>query len=296
MKGYKKTRRLSGAEPVIYGIIGIVVVLFFLFNTLPFLKGIFYSFTDWKGYGDWDFVGIKNYKNLLIDKSILNSYGFTLKFAVICTVIVNILSLILACALNAKVKWKNMLKAIYFLPYMMGSLLVGFIFSFIFSTLVPQFGKSLGIDFLSKNILGTNQAIWGIILVTVWSSVAFNTLIYIAGLQSIETQVYEAAAIDGAVGFTRFRKITFPLLASSFTVNMVLSAKGYLMVYDQIMAMTNGGPGELTTSISVLIYKKGFSQGQFALQSANAVVLFFMIAVISFIQMRVLEKREEKLG
>ena len=239
-------------------------------------------------------MGWNNYKNLFIDESILHSYKFTIGFAVICTILVNILSLILACALNAKIKWKNMLKAIYFLPYMLGSLIVGFIFNFIFSTLLPQFGKAMGIEFLSRNILGTNYAVWGIIIVTVWSSVAFNTLIYIAGLQGIDTQIYEAAALDGAVGFTRFRKITFPLLASSFTVNMVLAAKGYLMVYDQIMAMTNGGPGELTTSISVLIYKKGFSQGQFALQSANAVVLFLLIAIISFTQMKILEHREEK--
>ena len=282
-------RKGRKAEPIVYIIIIVITAAFFLFNTFPFLEGVFYSFTDWKGYGDWKFVGWNNYKNLFIDESILHSYKFTIGFAVICTILVNILSLILACALNAKIKWKNMLKAIYFLPYMLGSLIVGFIFNFIFSTLLPQFGKAMGIDFLSRNILGTNYAVWGIIIVTVWSSVAFNTLIYIAGLQGIDTQIYEAAALDGAVGFTRFRKITFPLLASSFTVNMVLAAKGYLMVYDQIMAMTNGGPGELTTSISVLIYKKGFSQGQFALQSANAVVLFLLIAIISFTQMKILE-------
>lgn len=287
-------RKGRKAEPIVYIIIIVITAAFFLFNTFPFLEGVFYSFTDWKGYGDWKFVGWNNYKNLFIDESILHSYKFTIGFAVICTILVNILSLILACALNAKIKWKNMLKAIYFLPYMLGSLIVGFIFNFIFSTLLPQFGKAMGIEFLSRNILGTNYAVWGIIIVTVWSSVAFNTLIYIAGLQGIDTQIYEAAALDGAVGFTRFRKITFPLLASSFTVNMVLAAKGYLMVYDQIMAMTNGGPGELTTSISVLIYKKGFSQGQFALQSANAVVLFLLIAIISFTQMKILEHREEK--
>lgn len=288
-------RKGRKAEPIVYIIIIVITAAFFLFNTFPFLEGVFYSFTDWKGYGDWKFVGWNNYKNLFIDESILHSYKFTIGFAVICTILVNILSLILACALNAKIKWKNMLKAIYFIPYMLGSLIVGFIFNFIFSTLLPQFGKAMGIEFLSRNILGTNYAVWGIIIVTVWSSVAFNTLIYIAGLQGIDTQIYEAAALDGAVGFTRFRKITFPLLASSFTVNMVLAAKGYLMVYDQIMAMTNGGPGELTTSISVLIYKKGFSQGQFALQSANAVVLFLLIAIISFTQMKILEHREEKM-
>lgn len=288
-------RKRKKAEPVVYVIILLVTIAFFIFNTFPFLEGFFYSFTNWKGYGEWDFVGWNNYKNLFIDASILHAYKFTLGFAVICTILVNVLSLILACALNSKIRFKNALKAIYFLPYMLGSLIVGFIFNFIFSTLLPQFGKSMGIDFLSKNILGTNYAVWGIIIVTVWSSVAFNTLIYIAGLQGIDTQIYEAAALDGALGFTRFRKITFPLLASSFTVNMVLAAKGYLMVYDQIMAMTNGGPGELTTSISVLIYKKGFSQGQFALQSANAVVLFLLIVVISFTQMKILERREEKL-
>lgn len=140
------------------------------------------------------------------------------------------------------------------------------------------------------------HAKWGIIFVTIWSSCAFNTLIYIAGLQSIDKEIYEAASLDGAVRFTRFRTITFPLLASSFTVNMVLAAKSYLMVYDQIMALTEGGPGNLTTSISVLIYKKGFSGGQFALQSANAVVLFLIIVLISMIQVRVLERREEKIG
>lgn len=146
------------------------------------------------------------------------------------------------------------------------------------------------------NILGTNNAIWGIIAVSLWIGCAFNTLIYIAGLQSIDTDVYEAADLDGATGFKRFSKITFPLLAPSFTINMVLSAKGYLMVYDQIMAMTDGGPGTATTSIAVLIYKKGFGGGQFAYQSANAVVLFIVVVLISVFQLRILEKREEKLG
>ena len=209
-----------------------------------------------------------------------NAYLFTFKFAVITTILVNVISLILACALNAKIKFKNTIKAFYFLPYMLGSLIVGFIFNYIFANL----------------ILGTNHAIWGIVAVSLWIGCAFNTLIYIAGLQSIDTDVYEAADLDGATGLKRFSKITFPLLAPSFTINMVLSAKGYLMVYDQIMAMTDGGPGTSTTSIAVLIYKKGFGGGQFAYQSANAVMLFVVVVLISVFQLRVLEKREEKLG
>lgn len=289
-------RKRPAVNKIYYIYVGILAVLFFIFHTIPFLKGVFYSFTDWRGYGEWNFVGLRNYLHMFVDADTGNAYIFTFKFAVITTILVNVISLVLACALNAKIKFKNTIKAFYFLPYMLGSLIVGFIFNYIFANLVPELGKALGINALSVNILGTNNAIWGIIAVSLWIGCAFNTLIYIAGLQSIDTDVYEAADLDGATGFKRFSKITFPLLAPSFTINMVLSAKGYLMVYDQIMAMTDGGPGTATTSIAVLIYKRGFGGGQFAYQSANAVMLFIVVVLISIFQLRILEKREEKLG
>ena len=179
---------------------------------------------------------------------------------------------------------------------MLGSLIVGFIFNYHFCKPESRSLENSGNRGSQCEYLGTNSAMWGIIAVSLWIGCAFNTLIYIAGLQSIDTDVYEAADLDGATGFKRFSKITFPLLAPSFTINMVLSAKGYLMVYDQIMAMTDGGPGTATTSIAVLIYKKGFGGGQFAYQSANAVVLFIVVVLISVFQLRILEKREEKLG
>ncbi|WP_368250697.1 carbohydrate ABC transporter permease [Enterococcus sp. 2201sp1_2201st1_B8_2201SCRN_220225] len=272
-----------------------LAVLFFLFHTFPFLQGVFYSFTDWKGYGDWNFVGLKNYFYLFTDKDISSAYGFTFKFALITTIVVNILSLMIALGLNAKIKFQNTLKALYFLPYMLGTLIIGFIFNFIFGNLVPQLGQALNIEALSVNILGTSHAWVGIIIVTVWQSLAFNTLIYLSGLQTIDHDLYEAADLDGAYGMKRFWKITFPLLAPFFTINMVLTVKGFLMAFDQIMAMTGGGPGNATTTISVLIYKKGFQGGQFALQSANAVMLFVVVVVISILQLRILEKREAKM-
>lgn len=292
----KKKRQNAAVNRTFYVLIGILAVLFFCFHTIPFIRGILYSFTDWKGYGEWNFVGLRNYLHMLDDSDTLGAYLFTFKFAVITTILVNIFSLALACGLNSRIRFKNAIKAVYFLPYMLGNLIVGFIFNYIFANMIPELGKTLGINALSVNILGTTHAMWGIIIVTLWTGCAFNTLIYIAGLQSIETEVYEAASLDGATGFKRFSKITFPLLAPSFTVNMVLSAKGYLMVYDQIMAMTDGGPGNTTTSIAVLIYKKGFGGGQFAYQSANAVVLFLVVVLISVLQLRILEKREEKIG
>lgn len=224
------------------------------------------------------------------------TYGFTIKFALCATVLVNVLSLALACGLNAKIKFKNTIKAIYFLPYILGTLIIGFVFNFIFGNVIPLWGQKLGIEALSTNILGTNQAWLGILFVTVWQAMAFNTLIYLSGLQTVDRSVYEAADLDGATGLKRFIKITFPLIAPFFTINMVLSVKNFLMAFDQIMAMTGGGPGTSTTSISVLIYKRGFDGGQFAYQSANAVILFLIIAGISIFQLKVLEKREAKMN
>lgn len=272
------------------------VILFFLFHTIPFLQGIFYSFTDWKGYGVWHTVGLRNYIQFFKDPAIMQTYLFTIKFAVCATILVNVLSLALACGLNAKIKFKNTIKALYFLPYMLGVLIIGFVFNFIFGNVIPQLGTSLGIEALSKNILGTNQAWLGILFVTVWQSMAFNTMIYLSGLQTVDKDIYEAADLDGASGLKRFRTITFPLIAPFFTINMVLSVKGFLMAFDQIMAMTGGGPGTSTTSISVLIYKRGFDGGQFAYQSANAVILFLIIAGISILQLKILEKREAKIS
>ncbi len=270
-----------------------MLVLFFTFHTFSFLKGIFYSFTDWKGYGTWDFVGIANYLKLWGDEAIGDAYKFTFKYAVCATILVNVISLLLALALNAKIRCKNALKAIYFLPYMLSALIVSFVFNFIFSNVLPDLGQKLGIGFLSTNILGQENLAWiGILVVGVWQAVAFNTIIYMSGLQTVDTDIYEASSIDGAGIWTTFWKMTFPLIAPFFTINMVLCVKNFLMVFDQIIAMTNGGPGTSTQSISVLIYKQGFSGAQYAYQSANAVIFFIVIAVISLFQTKVLEKRE----
>ena len=214
-------------------------------------------------------------------------------YAICATILVNIISLLLALALNAKIKCKNALKAIYFLPYMLSALIVSFVFNFIFSNVLPDLGQKMGIGFLSSNILGQENLAWvGILVVGVWQAVAFNTIIYMSGLQTVDTDIYEASSIDGAGRWTTFWKMTFPLIAPFFTINMVLCVKNFLMVFDQIIAMTNGGPGTSTQSISVLIYKQGFSGAQYAYQSANAVIFFIVIAVISLFQTRVLEKRE----
>lgn len=273
-----------------------IALLFFMFHTLPFLQGVFYSFTNWKGFGRWKFIGVTNYLHIFKDSDVGNAYSFTFFFALIATVLVNVLSLLVAIGLNSKIKFKNGLKAIFFIPYLLGNVIVGFIFNFVFANILPPVGHALGIKALSVNILGTDNAWIGVMFVTVWQSLAFNTLIYLSGLQTVNQDLYEAAELDGASVWKKFIKITFPLIAPFFTINMVLCVKSFLMIFDQIIAMTAGGPGTATTSISVLIYQRGFMGNQFAYQSADAVVLFVIIAILSFLQLFVLQKREDRLS
>lgn len=268
-------------------------ILFFIFHSYPALQGIFYSFTDWKGYGDWNFVGLKNYLNVFKDGRAGDAYLFTFKFAIVSTILVNIISLAVAIGLNSKIKFHKTLRAIYFLPYILSILIVGFIFNFIFAHVLPRVGEAMGWELLSMNILGNPDLAWiGIVLVAVWQAVSFNTILYLAGLVTISEDLYEAASIDGAGVWTKFWRITFPLIAPFFTINMVLSLKNFLMVFDQIVALTGGGPGKSTESISLLIYRGGFEGGQFAYQSANAVIYFIVIIIFSVIQLKFLNKRE----
>ena len=154
----------------------------------------------------------------------------------------------------------------------------------------------MNIPILSSNILGNPDLAWlGIVFVASWQSIAFSTIIYISGLQTIDQDIYEASDIDGANKWQTFRKITFPLIAPFFTINMVLSLKGSLMVFDQIVAMTGGGPGNATQSIAWVIFHFGFSGGNFAYQSADAVLYFIVIVTISLFQLKVLAKREVDL-
>lgn len=272
-----------------------VLVLFFCFNTLPLIKGFIYSFTNFKGYGTYDFVGLRNYKDLFTDARVGRSYLFTFKYAIVCTIIVNVISLLLALGLNAKIKGKTVLRGIYFIPNILGGLVIGYIFSFFFTYILPAAGQAAGIEWLSSSILA-KESTHGLVSVIVGAWQACNEYhpLYFRS-QTVPEDVYEAGAIDGATGWRRFKDLTFPLIIPFFTINMVLCMKNFLMVFDQIMALTKGGPSQSTESISYLIYQNGMSGGQFGFQSANAVLFFVVIVAISAFQMTVMGKKEEQL-
>lgn len=274
----------------------VAVALFFCFNTLPLIKGFMYSFTNFKGYGSYEWVGMRNYSDLVGDARVGKSYLFTFKYAVVSTIITNVISLLLALGLNGKIKGKSAMRGIYFIPNVLGGLVIGYIFSFFFTYVLPVVGQSMGIEALSSSMLSSTDKAWiAIVIVGCWQAIAMNTIIYISGLQTVPEDVYEAGAIDGVTGWKRFKSLTFPLIIPFFSINMVLCMKNFLMVFDQVMALTKGGPSQSTESISYLIYQNGMSGGQFGFQSANAFVFFVVIVAISVIQMTATGKKEEQL-
>ena len=289
-----KLKRMNGRERTFLLITIPILALFFCFNTLPLIKGVIYSFTNFRGYGEFDWVGIRNYTDLFTDARVGKSYLFTFKLAIVATIVVNVLSLVLALGLNSKIKFKSALRGMYFVPNILGALVVGYIFNYFFTYILPAVVKMMGGK--GDSILASSKWAWvAIVIVCAWQSVAMNTIIYISGLQTVPEDVYEAGSLDGATGWKKFENLTFPLILPFFTINMVLCMKNFLMVFDQIMALTKGGPAQSTESISFLIYNNGMAGGQFGFQSANAVVFFVVIVVISVLQMNFLGNKEEQL-
>lgn len=273
-----------------------ILALFVCFNTIPLIRGVIYSFTNFKGFGSYSWVGFRNYVDLFSDARVGKSYLFTFKLAIVTTIVVNVISLLLALALNSKIRAKSFFRGAYFLPNILGALVVGYIFNYFFTYILPAVASMIGVDSLSSSILSNPDSAWiGVMAVCAWQAIAMNTIIYISGLQTVPEDVYEAGGLDGATGWKQFRYLTFPLIIPFFSINMVLCVKNFLMVFDQIMALTKGGPAQSTESISYLIYNNGMSGGQFGFQSANAVVFFIVIVCVSVAQMKFSGKKEEQL-
>jgi raffinose/stachyose/melibiose transport system permease protein len=279
------------AAPTYYWMVWPAVIAFAAFHTLPVLVGIFFSFTNYAGYGAWNFVGISNYVNLFGDERVLQAYGFSFLFAIVATILTNVISLAIALGLNAKIAGRNFFRGVYFVPYVIAILVIGYVFQFLFASSLPKILS--GIPLFRDNILTNPDWAWtAIVVLAVWQACAFAIIIYLSGLQTIPQELYEAASIDGAGAWRQFRSITFPLIGAFFTINVVLSLKNFLQVFDPIVSLTNGGPGTSTESVTLLIFKGGFSGGEFAYQTANAVIFFIVITIVSIFQFRVLQRRE----
>jgi raffinose/stachyose/melibiose transport system permease protein len=286
-----RRRGRARTDPVYYLFLLPTLVLFTLAITLPAVLGIFYSFTNFIGFGDWQFTGITNYVAVFSDPAILSSYTFTFGFAFVTVVLVNVIAFLLALGLTSRIKFKTGLRAIFVIPMVISGIVIAFVFKYLFANSLPLVGAATGIPWLSESILANPDLAWiGIVIVSAWQSIPSALLIYIAGLLSVPGEVYEAADIDGATRWNRLISVTLPLVAGYVVINVIIGFKNFLNVYDVIVGLTNGGPGTATRSIAMTIFT-GFTGGDYAYQMANA-TLFFLIAVaISLLQLRLTRGR-----
>jgi raffinose/stachyose/melibiose transport system permease protein len=288
LKAARSRRRI---EPIYYLFLLPSVVLLTLAITLPAVIGIFFSFTDSIGIGDWTFIGFTNYIAAFSDPAILSSFLFTFGFSLVTVILVNIIAFLLAVGLTSRIRFKMGLRAIFVIPMVVSGIIIAYVFQFLFQNALPTAGSALGIPALEQSILANPDLAWvGIVIVTAWQSIPGTLLIYIAGLLSIPGEVYEAADIDGASKPQQLLRITLPLVAGYVVINVILGFKNFLNAYDIIVGLTNGGPGTATRSIAMTIIR-GFQTGDYAYQMATATLFFFITVVIAILQLSVTRGR-----
>lgn len=270
---------------------------YILFFWVPFLSGIFYSFTDWNGVTA-NFIGFQNYIRLFQDPQIISSFGNSVFYTVAITVFQNILGLLLALLVKKNCFKNSVTRTLLFMPYIFSSLAIGYIFRFIFEPnmgALNSFLELLHLEALKQPWLSEPfLARCVIVFVTVWQCCGYTMIINVAGLQGIPVEYYEAANLDGANRWQQFKTITFPLLASATTVNIVLCLIGNLQIYNQIFAITGGGPGYETESVAMTVYRLGFGTGgsRWGYGAAMSVVMFAIIMILTVIVTSILRKRE----
>lgn len=259
---------------------------FLLFIVVPTIQGAFYSFTNYAGYGEWHFIGWANYQAMFQDPNVGHAYSFTLLYAVVTTLLLNVLALFLAVLLNGKARWPNLFKGVYFIPMVLSGLVVAYCFQTLLNVSLP---KLISWGVLGEGILTNPDWAWvGVVIVTIWATFPGTVIIYLAGLSSIGSDVYEAGELDGAKPFTQFRHLTLPLLAPFVVINTVLGLKGLLNAYDIIWGLTAGGPGSSTTSIAMSITGT-VANSDVAYGTANAMVFFVVTIVLSLLQLGVVK-------
>jgi len=280
-------------ETVAFTLPAIILVTIMIY--IPFVMSGYYSFTEWNGIAKQPtFIGFDNFIALFQgNSSFLSALIFTGKYTILFMILANVFALALAVILVKKLRTANLLRGIFFVPYIMSMTIVGFIWKFIFSQGFEKLFEMSGIGFLNLSWLGDpNLAFYAVVFVGVWQSVGFYMVLYIAGLQAIPGDVLEAAIVDGANGRAKFFKITLPLLTPSITTCVFMSLTNSLKVFDIILALTKGGPGGATYSVTLDIYREAFQNNNYGVGSAKSLVFFMIILVLTQLVLKVFRNRE----
>ena len=293
---HQRRRRPAAGVPWLWVVPAVAVVLAFRYVATG--AGTWYAFTDWDGLGDATWIGLDNFREILDDPASRGALENTIVLAFSFVVTANVIGLGVALALHRTLKSRGLLRAIFFVPVVMSSLAVSYVWQFIFSFTGPlnTFLGNIGLESFQRPWTGDpTWALWTIFVVLVWQFVGLSMVMYLAGLEGIPEELDEASAVDGASTFRRFRKITLPLLAPAITVSVTLSTIYGLGVFDQVLAVTGGGPVDASETLATQIYKQTFAFGRFGYGTALSLVLTVLITALAVAQLVILRRRERRL-
>lgn len=271
-----------------------LVFSFFITVLLPFVCGVFYSLTDWNGVSYHEFIGLKNYITMFRERQFAYSFFITFLYTVINMVLVNVVGFALALLCTTEIKGKNFFRASFFLPNLIGGIVLGYIWQFIFNKVIVQLTNA------NSMLSNANQAFVAILIVGTWQYAGYIMMIYVTGLQSVPQDVIEAAMIDGANAWTTLRKIKIPMIWNTVTICIFLTLVNSFKQYDLNFALTNGAPSRIigdkmyagTEFLALNIYNTALAKDNYSLGQAKAVVFFIILAIVSLTQVKLSKKKE----
>ena len=277
-----------------FGIFATIPLFAFLVVlVVPFGQGFFLTFTYWNGFEFTTFTGFDNYVRSFEDPTFWSTLTFTALFVVVSLVAVNVVAFGLALLVTVNLRSANIFRTFFFVPNLIGGVVLGVIWQFIFNSALVSLSTRFDIPFLSSSWLNeTESAFWALIIVTVWQSSGYMMIIYITGLVSIEQDVLEAARIDGASALRTLLSVKIPLMAQAFTISLFLTLRGGFMAYDVNVALTGGGPFRTTELISMHIFQDAFAFGNFGTGQSKAVIMFLVVAIVALVQVSISKRFE----
>lgn len=293
----KKEHRLINKMLIFAGFAGPALICFFMVMILPFFYGIYLTMTSWNGISaDKLFVGLANYAGIFEDGQFWRSVAMTILYSGIAVIFLNIMAFCLAYLVTSGIKGQNLFRAGFFTPNLIGGLVLGYIWQFIFARAVVSLGKELDIGFLSSSWLSDPvKALAALIIVSIWQYSGFMMLIYIAGLSGIPKGIIEAGKIDGCGKRQIIRNIIIPQMNSSFIICVFLSITRCFMAYDMNLSLTEGGPFGSTQMAAMYVYRQAFITKDYGLGQTEAIVLFLICAIISVTQVYIGRRKEGSL-
>ncbi len=266
---------------------------FLMIVIIPFISGVFNTFTDFNGIEMTKMVGVENYRKALTDKTFWSTLWLTIQYVLCSVIFTNLIAFLLALLVTSKIKGKHFLRSVFFMPNLIGGVILGFIWQFIFSKFMVYIGDATGIALFQYSwLIDTNKGFWAMVIVSVWQMSGYLMLIYIAGFIGIPKEVLEASSIDGATKIKQLVHIRIPLMIQAFTIAVFLTIKNSFMVYDLNLSLTNGGPYRSTEMITMHIYNEAFLFQAYGTGQAKAVILFVIVAAVAITQVLITKRME----